>query len=154
MTSPATSLRSLPSSSRSVSPAHSASTAPSTPDDAPASYILITHAASATFLHSLPVRKSSHDRILHFAGTGNIKALLARAAEVLEDRELSVASNWESVKSTDNDKAITYWCSKSVASSLAIAPSTTVPDFDKLDVDSNEVRVSCYHTQISFLTLL
>ncbi|KIP03341.1 hypothetical protein PHLGIDRAFT_37484 [Phlebiopsis gigantea 11061_1 CR5-6] len=115
MSSPSLSDRSLPSSSRSPTP----STAPSTPTHAPPTHFIVTHSASAAFLHGLPAKKATTDYIFLFSGEGNVEELLNQASDVLEDKELVHAERWMSVKSRDNDGEIMYLCTKSDAANVS-----------------------------------
>ncbi len=141
MSSPSSSISSLPQSSRTPSPSGPASTAPSTPSDAPATYFLITHNASAAFLESLPARRSSKDRILHFSGTGKVKALLAEASDVLADCSVSSSDHWERAKGTDNGEPVEYWCTASAASKMATPLGSAAAEFMELETNSPVVSL-------------
>jgi hypothetical protein len=140
MSSPSLSVRSIAESSRSPSPRpSSASTAPSTPSEAPATHFLVTHSASASFLQSLPARRSSYDRILHFTGAGLINGLLLQASDIVADPSLAVADSWEHVKASDNGELVEYWYTKSAASNIAVAPDSA--DITNLEVSSENVSL-------------
>lgn len=134
MASPTLSARSF-SSSRSHSPvqSNSASTAPSTPSDSPLTFYLVTHAASASFLQSLIVHRGSHDRILHCSGTGHVKPVILQAAEILDDGFKTLVCAWERMKGSDSGDTVTYWRTRSSASDIADAPSSS-SDFDDVEV--------------------
>lgn len=134
MSSPHLSDHSLPSSSRSPTP----STAPSTPQHAPPTYFVLTHAASPAFLKDLPAQTASTDRILLFRGSGPVDVLLTQAADVLEDKELLSAERWEAVKARDGADDVVYFCTKSDAAQ--VAEGGDIVDFTKVHVQTSQVR--------------
>lgn len=127
------------SSAASSTPASPLSTAPSTPstDIAPV-YFLLTHKPGANFLKALPVRKASADRVLLCTGKGPIGNLLTQAANILEDKSLVSAAQWEYAKGEDEGNATVWYKTRSDISSLGAAPGEI--DFNTMNVDTEIVR--------------
>ena len=73
------------------------STAPSTPPPGlSGSYFLVCDRADV--LKDVPAERASGDRIFFAQGTGSVKALLAQAADILDDQFIMDDARWEEVK--------------------------------------------------------